>query len=108
MSKCSRPLTRRELVSRKPIATWKRYGTSCLTRKSKQGWGGDVWNCEQPSPVANASSLLSREKAAVSFTSKFPGRRATAFFTDGFVAGTAGKPTARKVSLNEACITKDR
>jgi hypothetical protein len=24
------------------------------------------------------------------------------------VAGTAGKPTSRKVSLNEACITKDR
>jgi hypothetical protein len=67
-----------------------------------------VWNSEQPSPVANVSSLLSRVKAAVSFISKFPGRRATAFFTEGFVAGTAGKPTSRKVSLNEACITKDR
>jgi hypothetical protein len=67
-----------------------------------------VWNSEQPSHVANVTSLLSREKASVSSASKFPARRATAFFTEGFVAGTAGKPTSRKVSLNEACITKDR
>ena len=65
-----------------------------------------MWNSEQPLPVANVSSLFFRERASVS--SKFPARRATVFFTEGLVAGTAGKPTSRKVSLNEARITKDR
>src|SRR6266481_9492079 len=108
MSKCSKRSIRRELVSRKPIGTSKRYKTSCLTRKSKQGGGGDVCNSEQPLSVANVSSLFFRERASVSSASKFLARRTTAFSTAYLVARTAGKPTSRKVSLNEACITKDR
>src|SRR6266446_9928670 len=108
MSKCSKLSNRRVFVSRKPIGIWKRYETSCLIRKSKQGWGGDVWNSEQPLPVANVSSLFFRDRASVSSASKFLARRTTAFSTAYLVARTAGKPTSRKVSLNEACITKDR
>src|SRR5258705_3622698 len=72
MSKCSKLLIRHEPVSRKPIGIWTRYETSCIIRKSNQGWGGDVWNSEQPSLVANASSLLSLGRASVSYASKFP------------------------------------
>src|ERR1051326_9465879 len=82
MSKCLRLSIRRELVSRKPIGILKRYETSCLTRKNKQDSGGDVWNSEQPLPVANASSLFFRERASASFASKFLAGRATAFSTD--------------------------
>ena len=67
-----------------------------------------MWNSEQPSLVANASSLLSPGRASVSYASKFPASRVTTFFIENLAAGTAGKPTSRKVSLNEARITKDR
>src|SRR5882724_11549669 len=80
-------------VSRKPTGIWKRYETSCLIRKSNQGWGGDVWNSEQPSLVANASSLLSLGRASVSYASKFPASRVTTFFIENLAAGTAGKLT---------------
>src|SRR5205814_6458269 len=104
MSKCSERLIRREPAFRKPTRIWKRCETSCLIRKRKQGWGGDMWNSEQPSPVANASRPLFLGRALVLYASKFPARTATGFFTAGLVARAAGKPTRRKASLNEGRV----
>ena len=60
--------------------------------------GGDRWNSRQSLSVANVSGLLSRERASVSFVSKFLASRGTTSSTEDPVAGTAGKLTCRNAS----------
>ena len=81
---------------KRPTRTWKRSGTSCPSRNTKQRAGGDPWNEKQSSIAANADSPLSLVKTLSA--SKFLATKPTSSFTADFLSETAGKGAVSRAS----------